>query len=436
MSDGALPHDRLSWPRQLLRLWPEALLLAVTLVLVWLDGLRFSAGDPGYYWQVAQRVAAGEVPWRDFPFEYPPVSLPAVLLPYFLPGASESHGLYLRYLFSENVLLMVATGAGVAWLARRGWSLMSWLPSVFYYGVMALALAPAVVWRYDALPTLLTVLAVMAAAALRPGTAGVALGSAIMGKLYPLAMLPALFVGQIRQGRRRPALILALAVVATVVAFAAPFVFIAGRGAFSFLEYAITRGVQVESVPGALALLASVMGGPEASIFHGFGTFQVDSPLVPLLGTILTLGTVVLIGGLAIALWHRYSVDRAESGDRAGSGGLRPSSQTVHLLAALMVALVSSRILSPQYLFWVVPFVALASRPKALVFWVACLLTTFVYPLNYFEQFLAQADYTVVAVNIRNAILVAFTVWVLAPDALAGAGRLAARLRGATAPSG
>ncbi len=48
-----------------------------------------------------------------------------------------------------------------------------------------------------------------------------------------------------------------------------------------------------------------------------------------------------------------------------------------------MVVLVTSKILSPQYLFWVVPFVALLSRPKTLVFWAACLLTTVGYPLNF-----------------------------------------------------
>jgi hypothetical protein len=404
------------------RLWPEAVLAVLTIWMVVTDGLGFSAGDPGYYYQVAGQVSDGLMPYRDFPFEYPPVSLPAILLPYFLPGGA-SVDTFLRYLFSENVLMLAGTGLAVMWLARRGWSSMSWLSSGLYFGVLALTLAPAVVWRFDALPTLLTVLAVVAVALRRPSVSGLALGTAIMSKLYPLAMLPALTIGQIRGGRLRPAIVLVVVTIATAALIALPLFLVAGSPAFAFLEIALARGVQVESVPGAIALLAGVLGGPDARIFHGFGTFQVDSPLVPILLSIWTLLTVVMIASLGLAIWRRYGLDVD------AAGGLTPTSHITHLLAALMVALVASRILSPQYLIWVVPFVAMTSRPKALVFWVACLLTTFVYPLNYFEQFLNKQTYTVVAVNARNAILVGFMIWVIAPDLKSALGELARRAR-------
>ncbi len=67
-----------------------------------------------------------------------------------------------------------------------------------------------------------------------------------------------------------------------------------------------------------------------------------------------------------------------------------------------MVVLVTSKILSPQYLFWVVPFVALLSRPKTLVFWAACLLTTFVYPLNYRASMLNQEPYAIITRHQRS----------------------------------
>ncbi len=197
---------------------------------------------------------------------------------------ARSYESYIRGLFTENVLLMLAIGAGVAWLASRGWSHVSWFRSAAIYAAMALTLAPTVVWRYDALPTLLTVLAVIAVALHRPVAAGVAMGAAIIGKLYPLAMMPALLIGQVRDGRLRRPLLLLGASVATVALIVAPFVLVAGPGAFSFLQYAIARAVQSESVPGGIALLAEVLGGPEATIYHGFGAWQVDSPLIPTLG--------------------------------------------------------------------------------------------------------------------------------------------------------
>jgi hypothetical protein len=273
---------------------------------------------------------------------------------------------------------------------------------------MALTLAPVVVWRYDAVPTLLTVLAVVAVTYRRAVLSGIGMGTAIVGKLYPVAMLPAMFVGLIRNGRMRPAFALIAAAAITAILILAPFVAVAGLGAFSWLEYAIARSVQVESVPGAIALLANAMGGPDARIYHGFGTFQVESTLIPLLSPMWTLFTGVMVLSLALVIWHRYQSEKS-------TGGLLPKTEITQLLAALLVVLVSARVLSPQYLFWAVPFVALSSRPKGLFFWATCLVTTYVYPLNY-QELLNQVPYAVYAANIRNVMLVAFTAWVIVPD--------------------
>ncbi len=172
--------------RRLIGLWPEAILAAVTAWLVLADGLQTSAGDPGYYWQIAGQVSSGMLPWRDFPFEYPPVALPQILLPYLLPGGDDLN-VYLRGLFAENVILLVAIGLGVVWLARQGWSIESWRRSGLVYVLLALALAPTVMWRFDALPTALTVAAMVTVAHRRAAAAGVALGAAMLAKLYPVA---------------------------------------------------------------------------------------------------------------------------------------------------------------------------------------------------------------------------------------------------------
>ena len=162
-------------------------------------------------------------------------------------------------------------------------------------------------------------------------------------------------------------------------------------------------------MPGGLALLAGHLTDANTRIYAGFGTWQVDSPLIPILGSMWTLLTAVLIAVLGLAIWQRCRADRL-TGD-----GLSPTSQVAHLVAALTVVLVSSRILSPQYLFWVAPFMALTSRPKTLAFWAACLMSTFIYPLN-FQQILNQELYAVLVVNVRNAILVGLLAWLIGGD--------------------
>ncbi len=411
------------------RLWPEALLSVITLWLVAVDGLRTSSGDPAYYFKIAGQVSQGQIPYRDFPWEYPPVSLPAVLLPYF--AGAPSWESYSRLLFSENVVLLVAIGLGILYLAWRGWSAESVLRSSYIYVFLALALAPVVVWRYDALATLLSVLALVFAARRWSAASGVALGAGVMAKLYPLAMLPVLMLGQITKRGLRPAIVLAVACVATVLLIGAPFVIDSGTSAFSFLSYAVNRGVQIESVPGALALFAGMLTKQHPHIFNGFGTWQVESPLIPILASFWTLLTLVMLAALGIAIWHRYRADRDAEGE------FKPVNQVIYVVAALVVVLVSSRIMSPQYLFWVAPFVALTSRPKTLVFWAACLATTIVYPINY-QQYLNQEPYTVVIVNVRNAILVVFLGMLIWDDLKLGIGEVVPRLRalaGRSSPS-
>jgi uncharacterized membrane protein len=267
-----------------------------------------------------------------------------------------------------------------------------------------------VVWRYDALATLLSVVALVFVALRMPIASGVSLGAAIMAKLYPLAMLPVLMFGQAgTRGGVRRAIVLAVATVASTLLIFAPFFVDSGFNSFSFLSYAVNRGVQIESVPGALALLVGTWSGHHPRIFNGFGTWQVDSPVVPFLGSFWSLLTLVMLAALGIGILYRFVTERSSE------TGLTRTTQVHYLVAALMVVLISARIISPQYLFWVAPFVALTSRPKTLVFWVACVVTTFVYPINY-QQLLNQETYAVVAINIRNLILIGFLVMLLAGD--------------------
>jgi uncharacterized membrane protein YidH (DUF202 family) len=398
----------LIWPTAL-SWWPELLLGAVALCMVLADGFRNYPGDPTVFYNYATQISQGNIPYLDFPFEYPPLTIVSLMLPWLMSGGAPSIETYRFLLFFQNVGLAIGIGIGVSWLARRGSSVESPLRSAVLYGLLTLALVPVLVWRLDTVVAALTVVALIAAASRRWAASGIALGAGVMTKLYPLALLPVLALGPIVERRWRPAILVAGACVATVLVIAAALFFIAGPSALYFVGYATNRGVQIESVLGGLALLAAALGGPRAQIGPGFGTFQVDSTLLPALAV---LGTVIIVAGviaLGLAMWHRFRADRRSF------GAVRPSSQAAYALAALLLVLATSRILSPQYLFWMVPFAALVSRPKALALLCACLLTTCVYPLHY-QEFLNQERSMIAAVNVRNALLLVVFAWQIWPD--------------------
>lgn len=375
--------------------------------MVLADGFHNFSGDPDVFYRYATAVGQGQVPYRDFAFEYPPLDIIPMVVPYLLGELPIA--IYRPLLFFQNVGLVVAIGFAVAWLARRGAAHETLPRTLVQYGLAAVVLEPIIMWRVDSAVTALTVVALMANARGRPIASGVALGAAVMTKVYPVAMLPVLALGQASPRRLGRVLLLLVACALTLAAIALVVVAIAGGSAAYFVDYLTQRGTQIESIPGALAQLIAAAGGPAATVVYGYGTLQVQSLLLPLLGSLGMVVTGAGVAALGLALWHRFRTD-----SRA-VGALRLSSQATYLAATGLLVLITSRILSPQYMFWIVPFVALLPRRQALWLVVACLLTTFVYPLNY-KQFIAQEPSLLLAVNIRNAMLVVLFVWLIWAD--------------------
>ena len=62
----------------------SAVLFAISLYVVirWFEQGRLS--DIAVYQTYAGDVRAGAVPYRDFPFEYPPAAVPALVLPAYM----------------------------------------------------------------------------------------------------------------------------------------------------------------------------------------------------------------------------------------------------------------------------------------------------------------------------------------------------------------
>ena len=88
----------------------------------------------------------------------------------------------------------------------------------------------------------------------------------------------------------------------------------------------------------------------------------------------------------------------------------------VHFAAAtVLVVILTNKVLSPQYIVWVLPFVALLSPRKSLLFLAIVVLTTLVYPLE-FQALIKLHPVQVVLLNVRNALLVVFFAWVTWPQ--------------------
>lgn len=283
---------------------------------------------PGSEWRV---------PYRDFSVEYPPLAWAAILPPAFLAnslgGYRLAFGLWMAILTFSTVML--------AWRLRR-----RLMPHAELQGtarasfLLLLALGPILVIRYDILPAFFTLLAVERAIARRPFQAGLALGAGAMCKIYPLFLAPvfvAAWLGSEREQSKKSLLRFGVGMAASVAAILVPFVLIAPSGLADLVGHSL-RPLEIESVLGTPFLLY-----PGAHSFHASGCINLAAPGTE---TAARLSGWLFLGVLAGCLPAIYWMAKADLATGMIDG----------CLLVLLGLLCTSKVLSAQYLIWLVPF--------------------------------------------------------------------------------
>jgi hypothetical protein len=367
---------------------------------------RFAGIDSRYFYDVATQIANGQMPYRDFSFEYPPLAILPLLVPKLV--LEVIGGQAVRYgwlLVAENVVLVGATAVCLVPLVRRGWSAASPSRTVAGY-VLLVAATPVLFWRFDAFPTLLMMIGLVAFAYGSRLPSGLALGAGVAAKIFPIVVVPVLAAADLlRRDWAKPLLLVVGTAIPVVVLGAITWIG-AGTGELYFLEYHADRGVQLESLLASIAMLAPLFGAPGGRVFNDFGSFQIDSPLlasVPWLGGLIA---VLMIGALAISTVARFRADIA------AHGVVQPQTLVTQVLASLFLVLLAYRVLSPQFLVWILPVAALRPRGEFWAIFVLCLLTFAVYPLVY-NALVALDSRAMAVLIVRNALMLGLFIWLV-----------------------
>jgi uncharacterized membrane protein len=348
--------------------------------------------DTPTYEAYGDAVVRGEVPYRDFEPEYPPLALPAFVLPSLVVGADASEDAYATAFDVEMLVCGAALVAVVWWtllvLGASGWALAAPLGFV---AVAPLLLGSLVLTRFDLWPVLLTSLAVAALVSGRDRVGAGFLGAAVAAKLYPAVLVPLVAV-RIWRRRGRRGLLAATAVFGAVLAVCVvPFLLVAPDGLASSLWRQLDRPLQIESLPAALLVLA---GSAEVESSHGSQNLAGNAGAA--------LGVVMTVAAAAVLAWLWLRFGRGETGPP----------RLVRYAAACAVAFVAfGKVLSPQYLLWLVPLVPLVRGRRGLVasalLAVALVLTQAWFPRQYWD-YATDLDRGVAALVVaRDLLLVA-----------------------------
>lgn len=368
---------------------------AATVVLAAAFGLTFLL-DPWQHEQVsdiplyrgyAELFHDGVLPYRDIDFEYPPLAAPLLALPGL--ASLDLNGYRLAFAALAFVLalgLVVATGrvAAVSGGSERR-------------ALLAAALAPLATGamlrtHFDLAPVLCLVagLGAVGAGRSRLGFGLLGVGTAI--KLFPFAaalVAAAWLAGRGRRAEAAQGLALALAVAALAVGAA---LMLSPAGAWNSVTYHLERPVQVESLPATVLNALDATGARPPDPVNSHRSDGLEHPAADS----LTVAFVALLAAAVAAL----ALVAARAGDR----------RTLFLAGLGSVAALAAfgKVLSPQFMIWLVPLAALAWgwRMHALAAaTTATIATTMLwFPQRYFDL-VARETGPLVAVTGRNALL-------------------------------
>ena len=308
------------------------------------------------------------------------------------------------------VAAIVALGLALAAVEASTARLYS---AICFLALAPLALGTVLLSRYDLWPAALTIAALAAFVGRRERIGFGVLGLAVAAKIYPLVLLPVALVWMAkRRGTRE--LWIGLGCFAAVLALCfVPFLILAPGGVAHSIGTQLGRPLQLESLGASLLLAAEQLGIYDATVTNSHGSQNLAGSLPDTIASLLTAFQFVAVG----LVWALFAAR-----DRGREGLLTAGAATVAAFVAF------GKVLSPQFLIWLLPLVPAVAGAGGLaacaVLLVSLVTTQLWFPFRYWDVVALEPVGWLVLV--RDLLLVALYVILLVT--LSRQGREAARI--------
>jgi hypothetical protein len=300
-------------------------------------------------------------------WQYPPGAALVMLLPRLGPGG---------YGETFVALMLICDLAGLWLLARLGRRSGNYTGAwVWLLGIPLLGVLP--ILRFDLVPAVIAIAALLVIQR-RPHWFGALVGLGAAIKVWPIVLL----FGEWDRRRLLAGVLVALGTIACIflvaaIAFGDPFGFISQQG---------SRGLQEEAVGTAPWQLRELISGEALPRVVRYGSWELYGSGPDAAATLMEWLSLASLA--AAAIWWRF---RARA-IRAGRSDLADATVSRDFVFALVLALVvTSRVLSPQYMIWLLALAAVVlssggtrlARPAWIVVGATILSTsTFKSPAN------------------------------------------------------
>lgn len=284
---------------------------------------EFLFSDVHLYDWWAGNIADSHFPINDPMWQYPPLAAVVFLVGYVIAG--NAVGFVFLALLCDLAIYVL--------LLKRGQEQRNLNPA-FIWVFTPLVMGPIILGRFDVFVTLVAIVALLYVGQARRFGIAIAVGTLL--KVWPLLLLLATPKGS------------ALKVVTWFTA-----TFFAGslllslwwNESFSFIGGQRSRGLQIESIGALPYQLWNAGPGNVTSAFQ-FGAIEVVASGTSVVSLVITLLGIALLGTLFY--WRFF-------------GKLNTASPADIALLAVLISIITSRVLSPQYMVWVLGLLAVCA---------------------------------------------------------------------------
>ncbi len=369
----------------LTRLW----LIAIPFGLIPYLGGTLVINDVTLYEQWADILQEGRFPIGDPMWQYPPLVGPLLAAGALIPP-DPTLGL---------VLLMLAFDAATFGVLMRAVKSGAQIDGVWAWIAAGMLIGPVWLTRFDLIPALFAVLALLWMN--RPVRSGAMIAIGALLKVWPVLLL-------ISVPRRNLAKAGASFVATAGALLGVLILTMDGAGAFASEQRA--RGLQIESL-AALPFMIGHHFGWDRTFIYRYGAMEVEAQGAEFMAAAVTVTALVALGSFAV-LRLTGRLDHAVPADIA--------------LVVVLVSMITSRVLSPQYLVWVAAIGAVCllnprtvMRPIVALLMPVALLGQILYPMHY--------NWLMSDTELRGLVLQALRILLLVVAAVWGSWRLLRR---------
>lgn len=361
-----------------------------------------------YYQYTKKLFYEGKIPYIQFPLEYPPLAYLAWLIPAF--GYNYENFFLIFEL--QNAVLTIILGVVLYKIIARIIKPNKALLASFAVTVSLIIFSPVNLVRYDITVALLTLLSIYLFSIYTEKKkvllAIISWSLLIVGflaKLYPILLMPILFLYHIKQKDFKNLKKIILTFL-TIFALPAILLIFAKPDLSSLINYHKERPLEVESSYASGLILADTLSDKfSVDIVFNHQCFELDGPLSHKLAEV---STWIFLTSAAI-VYLTFYINKKQATKRL----------LVHSMLAVSLFIITNKVFSIQYLIWIIPLLGIViglirSRVKYILMLGLILLpilALYVYPYR-FEEFTSGSMVWVRVVNVlKNLLLILLTAF-------------------------